>query len=95
MPKVTLKKGQGKHRLADGSYCLPGQEIEISEAALANIGDKFERVMSAGELAELAEQRAEEEAKAAEKAKAKAEAAAKDAEKVKRAAEKTGAQGKG
>ena len=65
MPKVTLKKGLGKHRLGDGTYCEPGQEVEVSEAALANIGDKFEVVPSAAELMVMAERKAEDEASAA------------------------------
>ena len=91
MPKVVLRKDVGKHRLNDGSLVEPGQEIELSGAALANIGDKFEKVHSADELMDMAEKKAEEEAKAAEAAKERADASAKKAAEIKKA----GSQGKG
>lgn len=79
MHLVKIKKGYGKHRTGNKVYNA-GDELEVSESTLKVFGDKFEKVLSPDELAELAKKRAEE-------AKVRADEAAKSAASVKRAAD--------
>ena len=95
MPKVILKKGVGKHRLRGGRLVEPGQEIELSDEAYACFKDKFDRSLSAEELAEMAKKKAEQELQVAKEAEKRAEAASKEAAAKAAAAKKSGNQGKG
>ena len=56
---VKIKEGHGKHHVKGRTF-KAGDELDVSEATYAAHKAKFEQVLSADELLELAEKRAED-----------------------------------